>query len=90
MSKKKWCTERRWEYTREEKKFEDMLTTNGFAIVGIREYLSRTDYLIEKDGIQQEYALWRGESSAKDNYACFIMFYNTKVEYEQLKAKQGC
>ena len=88
MTKRKWTTERKWAPSRAESKFEELLAANGFKVLGIREYQSKTDYLIEKDGIQQEYGFfhWEG-ANAKDNYACFEVFYKTKVEYEQMKAK---
>ena len=85
MASKKWKTERTWTPSSVEKGFEKRLAENGFNIIGIREYQSKTDYKIEKDGIVQEYGLFHGGGTAKSNYDCFVMFYNTKVEYEKMK-----
>lgn len=83
---KKWKTERTWTPSSTEKNFEKRLAENGFAVIGIREYQTKTDYKIEKDGIVQEYSLvHRAEGTGKGNYDCFVMFYNTRVEYERLK-----
>ena len=86
MAKRKWTTERKWDKHPREERFEQLLADNGFTVLGIREYQSKTDYLIEKDGIKQEYALWHtNKSSALQNYKCFEMFYNTRVEYENMR-----
>lgn len=45
---KKQYNERKYEATKTEIRFEELLKANGFNILGVKEYNSKTDYLIEK------------------------------------------
>lgn len=88
--KKIWCTERTWEANKIELLFEELLKKNGFNVIGIKEYQSKTDYLIGKDGTECEFSIPHidnKKSRAKLCYKNFVEYYNIKVEYERLKAK---
>ena len=88
MGKTKWVKpdERKWDKVSVEDRFEKILATNGFIITGIREHLSFTEYLIQKDGIEQEYRLYLNSSTnANMHYRSFLQFYQTRVEYEAIK-----
>ena len=86
--KKTWRTERTWDANEIELLFEKLLNENGFNVVGIKVFQSKTDYLIEKDGTECEFSIPHidnKKSRAKQCYKNFVEFYNIKVEYERLK-----
>lgn len=88
--KKKWYTERKWESNGLEIEFEKLLKENGFNVVGLKEYMSKTDYLIEKDGIRCEFTIQHIDNKKRRATLCyknFIEYYNIKVEYERLKSQ---
>lgn len=90
MARQNWKTERKWEISKGEQHFIDLLTENGYTIKGFKEWQSKTDYLIEKDGVEQQYSFEHtGNSKAKaqQDYKVFEMFYNTSKQYYELKAK---
>ena len=43
---------RKWEISNAEKEFERLLAISKFNIVDIKEYQTKTKYLIEKDGLR--------------------------------------
>ena len=87
MAKRAWVTERKWTPSPLEVKFEEKVATNGFNIIGIKEFCTKTEYLIEKDGIQQEHSIYHDPSiSIDDSFDWFVRNYNTRKEYERLKA----
>ena len=84
----KALSQRKWDASKTEKEFEQILTDNGFIIVGIKEYTTMTDYKAGKDGVFQDYRLYHnGTVSAKEHFKGFISFFNIRKEYEELKAK---
>lgn len=92
MAQKKWISvdERKWELNRGQIKFEELLAENGYEIKGVREYTTKMDYLIEKDGVQQEYAFPMIDNLTKtgvNNFKCFVMFYETTKKHAELMAQ---
>ena len=88
--KKKWHTERKWEVSRPEIRFEELLKENGFNVIGIKEFVSKTDYLIEKDGIEVVYVIHHVDNKSSRGNLCFNIFvdhYNLKAKYEKLKSQ---
>ena len=88
--KKQW-TDRKWDKTKTEERFEHLLEENGFTVNGVKEYNSKTDYLIEKDGVECEYSLHHIDNKSSRGTECFkafMMYYNIKVEYENVKSLQ--
>lgn len=86
--RKTWSTERQWEISNAELFFEKLLKENGFLVIGIKEYQSKTDYLIEKDGTECEFSfphIDNKKNRVKLCYDNFVRFYGIKVEYEKLK-----
>ena len=88
--KKNWQKERKWEMNKVEIRFEELLKENGFNIIGIKEYTSKTDYLIEKNGIECPFDIHHVDNKPSRGNQCFktfVEYYNIKAEYERLKAK---
>lgn len=86
--KKQW-TDRKWDKTKTEERFEHLLEENGFTVNGVKEYNSKTDYLIEKDGVECEYSLHHIDNKSSRGTECFkafMMYYNIKVKYENVKS----
>ena len=69
---KKWRTERQWDANHSETAFEEIMVENGFTVKGIKEYISRTDFLFEKDGVEIE---WHFYAPAYDS---------SKVDFEKV------
>ena len=83
----KWLTERKWECTKAQQGFEDLLKENGYKILGYREYCSKTEYKVEKNGIEIEYAVFSDlkHSDTKHAFKCFVDYYNLKAEVIRLR-----
>lgn len=76
--KKKWSTERKWDANKVEERFEELLKENGYTMKGIKEFATKTDYLIEKDGIKVEWCIWRTVGAREygdKNFECFERLY---------------
>lgn len=87
---KKWNQKRKWDASTTEQKFENKLSKNGYTIIGFREYQTFTEYLIKKEGIEIEYRIYhQHDSKADEHFKTFEMFYNTKKQLEEIKAKLG-
>lgn len=80
---KKQYSERKYEATKTEIRFEELLKANDFNVLGVRQYNERTDYLIEKDGIKCEYSVYALDNKAKRGDNCYTLFN----EYYDLKRK---
>ena len=80
---KKQYSERQYEATKTEIRFEDLLKANGFNILGIKEYNSKTGYLIEKGSIKCEYSVYALDNKSKRGDSCYNLFN----EYYDLKRK---
>lgn len=71
-----------------EEKFEELLKENGFNVLGVKEFNAKTDYLIEKDGVECTYAIHHIDnklSRGKQCFKAFIDYHNINVEYNKLK-----
>jgi hypothetical protein len=85
---KKWYTERKWETNKTEIRFEKLLKENGFNIVGIKEFMSKTDYLIEKEGVECTFAVYHTDNKPSRGNLCFdsfVNYFDIKCKYENLK-----
>lgn len=76
--KRRWTTTRKWEASKTEAYFEERLKEEGFMVKGIREYLSKTDFLLEKDGMEFEWSYHEPQSKtppkkAATKYAEFLI-----------------
>ena len=86
--RKTWSIDRKWEISKIELLFEELLKDNGFNVLGIKEYQTKTDYLIEKEGTECEFSITHidnKKSRAKLCYENFVRCYDIKVECERLK-----
>lgn len=80
IKSKKWSTTRKWEIRKEEQKFIDLLKQNGYEIEGVKEYVSKTIYLIFKEGIDIEY-VFNSCFVGQTAFIVFEIYYNTKKNY---------
>ena len=80
--KRAWTKERRWEASKVEIAFEKLCQENGYNITGYQEYNSKTQFKIEKDGIEIEYCIYH----IADNGRSKLMF-NNMVRFYELKAQ---
>lgn len=71
---KKWASERKWEASNTEKRFEQLLAEHGYVVVGIKEYISKTEYLIFRDGIEHTASIRAVDTSSKRGDTYFEMF----------------
>lgn len=76
---------RKWNPTTEETVFETLLNDNGFEIVSIKEHATKTDFLISKNGIIQEYSFQLNGKTGQKNFEAFVAFYNIRAENERIK-----
>ena len=84
----KWVSERQWEATREEQLFLDMLDENGFKVEQVREWNSKTDYKISKDGILIEFDFHHiggGKKQAESVFKSFLSYYELYKKSIELK-----
>lgn len=84
--KKAWSKERAWECSKAESIFEELLKKRGFAIEGYKEYQTKTEYKIVKDGIE---AVWsfphESGVTGLDVFNSFIYYYNMLLKYNRIK-----
>ncbi|MBP3197031.1 MAG: hypothetical protein J6N21_08510 [Butyrivibrio sp.] len=85
--KKKWTLERQYDKSRREILFESRLKKDGFAIEGYREYSSKTDLLISKDGIKMEYSLYNENYNVNDVYNFFLESYGLRKKLRDMGAE---
>lgn len=87
--KKKWTMERKWEKNPAEIEFERLVKENGFVVLGVREYVSKTEYLIEKDNYKCEYAVHHVDTKKSHGIECyknFVRYFEiTKEHHEMLE-----
>ena len=84
----KWVSERQWEASREEKFFLDMLNENGFKVEQVREWNTKTDYKISKDGIIIEFDFHNiggGKKQAEAVFKSFLSYYELYKEFKNCK-----
>ena len=55
MAKRRWSAERKWSPSETEALFERLVKEHGYKVKAYREYLSKTDFLLEKDGFEFEW-----------------------------------
>ena len=86
MAKKNWKTERKWDRTKMEISFEKLLEENGYAVVGFKEYVGMTDYLISKNGTEFEWRVYNDKNAnAKKTFASFESAFDMKLKLDELK-----
>lgn len=86
--RKNWQKERKWEMNKAEERFDKLLKENNFNVIGLKEFSSKTDYLIEKDGVECTFVIHHVDNKTSRGNLCFKIFvehYNIKAEYEKLK-----
>lgn len=78
--------ERQYEATRAEEEFENLLITDGFDILGYREFAGFTEYLISKNDIKFEWRVWREPNvNGKNVYKMFKDCYELRTQIDNTK-----
>lgn len=75
IKSKKWSTTRKWEIGKEEQKFIDLLNQNGYEIEGVKEYVSKTHYLITKNEVEFVFVFYH-DSTGEKEYNALVIFYD--------------
>lgn len=84
-----WTKERKWELSKAEKSFEDLLRKNNYKIVGYREYMSKTDMMICKNDVVVEWSIPHVEYlDVKAMFKGFEDMYKMYSQYAELTAKR--
>lgn len=84
--------ERKWEATKEELEFEKLLKENGYEIIDIKEYQSKTKYKISKDGLEYnsyfEFPLVP-KAKAEVRFEFFVKCFESHKELQELRKMAG-
>ena len=78
--------ERRWDRGANEVKFENLITAEGYEIIAIKEFTTKTEYKLSKNGIEVEYALNGDSKGNADDVKVVNSRYAINKEYSELKA----
>lgn len=86
MARKTWQKEHKWELSKAQKDFLKDCEDNDFVITGIREYVGKTEYRIEHDGLTLERAVYNEKNVDGHKIFCLLVtdFELTK-QYNALK-----
>jgi hypothetical protein len=76
---------RKWDAHKEQHKFEVSLEKNGFVINGIKELISKTEYLTTKDEIQDVF-IFNTDDNA--NQAIITCLRSHDIHMENIRLKQ--
>lgn len=83
---KKWKKTRSWEMSKNEIKFEELLKNYNYTIKGYKEYNSKTDYLLSKDGVDIEWSIYHDNKiDVVGLFKSLENSYNLKVEILKLE-----
>lgn len=78
--------ERKWDASKTELAFERLVTEHQYTILGVKEYQSKTVYVIEKEGTVCEFSIGSGvpnsEKRAKDCFDTFEKFFGVQKKYD--------
>ena len=84
--KKQWKTEKGKYPSKEQINFENLLKENGYEILGAKEYSTKTDYLITKDGTEIEHSIEHvGKDASKAHFSTLQRRFEVKREVEELR-----
>lgn len=86
--KKNWIKpqDRRYDVSKTEKKFEEIVSQNGFSVIGVKEFIGKTDYLLERDGIWVESSIYMDKDVNANKIADMVIkSFTTKRELEELR-----
>ena len=68
--------------TKNEKAFDARLKENGFDVLGIRNYKSKMEFLISKNGKEIIYPITKGNNDMSAIWEYFTDYYNTCMEVD--------
>lgn len=83
--KKKNFKPREYEATKWEIEFEKLLNSNGFEVIGVCEYVTLTDYLIKKDGVEVTWRVHKDTFNVEEFFEIFVNYFNM---WKQLLEKE--
>ena len=75
---------RKWTPHKEQVKFEKLLQENGFIIDGIKETMSKTEYMVTKDCAQEEFS-FNIDDKADTKIVVCLRSHETLLENIKLK-----
>ena len=78
--------ERRWDRGANEVKFENLITAEGYEIIAIKEFTTKTEYKLSKNGIEVEYALNGDSKGNADDVEVVNSRYAIYKAYSELEA----
>lgn len=90
--RKNWQSERKWEMTKTEIRFEELLKENGFTVIGLKEFTSKVDYLIEKDGLECTFTIHHVDNKPSRGNLCYNLFedfFNIKFKLKKELEEKG-
>lgn len=73
------------EFTKNEKYATKFLEKNGFEFEMLRQYNSKTKFMVKRDGISYVWELPAGVEDIRKYMNLFLFCHNQKVEFENLK-----
>ena len=85
---KKWDVAPKWEFNKIEAAFDARLRKEGFEILGIRMFQSKTEWKAERDGVVVEYAVYKEARKPELCWKLFMEFYNLEKAYRELLEAQ--
>jgi len=85
--RKTWAPERKWIISKMEDYFEQLCRDNDYDITGYQEYISKTMFRIEKNGVEIEYCIYHDRGGRREAELAFwdmVRCYEMKLEYYRL------
>lgn len=76
---------RKWTPHKEQATFEKLLEENGFIIDGIKEAMSKAEYIVTKDGVQEEFSF---NIDDKADTKIVVCLRSHEILLENIKLKQ--
>ena len=77
--------ERKWQISRIEKYAEKWFAQNGFSFELVKQYVSKTIYLISKDGISEKFELPSEATDIKGYMELFRKSFELEKQIDQMK-----
>ena len=78
--------ERRWDRGANEVRFENLITAEGYEIIAVKEFTTKTEYKLSMDGIEVEYALNSDSKGNADDVEVVNSRYAINKAYLELEA----
>lgn len=83
--KQKWTNDYKWDMNKIESAFDTKLRDEGFTILGVKQYMSKMEWLIEKDGVQLPYTIMAEATNFDLTWDVFMSTFDLYKKYQELK-----